>query len=282
MMGDELQAWQRMPQLSEKDFAEFAKLVTERLGIRMPRVKLLMVQSRLISRLQDLELTSFSDYLDYLLNSSNTEQELRHFYDLITTNKTDFYREGVHFDFLINKILPNHASGSLNVWSAGCSSGEEAYTIAIVLGDHSQCHPGFAYSILATDISQRSLKTAREAIYPENRIEPIPMVQRRRYLLRGKNTSSGLVRIGPELRARVSFKRLNLMDHSYALERCFEVIFFRNVMIYFDRETQMRVLTNICKYLRPGGHLFISLTESIIGGNLPLVQIAPSIFRKCE
>jgi chemotaxis protein methyltransferase CheR len=150
----------------------------------------------------------------------------------------------------------------------------------MLLADHSLCHPGFSFEILGTDISQRILSAARDAIYPEEHIAPVPPTQRKRYLLRGKNEHTGMVRIAPELRQRVSFRQLNLMDPRFPIPAEINVIFFRNVMIYFDRPTQARVLSSICRHLCTGGHLFISHTESIINSTLPLAQVAPSIFRK--
>ncbi len=279
-MTQESHAAYPMPQLSERDFNSLAHFVTERLGIRMPRVKLLMVQSRLLRRLHELGLDTFSDYQDLLLNSQSAEQEQRHFFDLITTHKTDFYREPAHFDFLAQRILEKLPKGHLRLWSAGCSSGEEAYTLGMILADHSVCHPGFSYEILGTDVSQRILNAARDAIYPEEHVAPVPLAQRKRYLLRGKDSQAGMVRIAPELRQRVEFMRLNLMDPRFPLSAEMNVIFFRNVMIYFDRPTQARVLSGICRHLCPGGHLFISHTESILSSDLPLVQVAPSVFRK--
>lgn len=279
-MGQATHAAHLMPQLSEQDFDGLAHLVTERLGIRMPRVKLLMVQSRLLRRLRELGLDNFSDYQDLLLHSHTAELEQRHFFDLITTHKTDFYREPAHFDFFSQRILEKFPKGHFRLWSAGCSSGEEAYTLGMLLADHSVCHPGFSFEILGTDISQRILTAARDAIYPEEHIAPVPPTQRKRYLLRGKNDHTGMVRIAPELRQRVSFRQLNLMDPRFPIPAEMNVIFFRNVMIYFDRPTQARVLSSICRHLCTGGHLFISHTESIINSTLPLVQVAPSIFRK--
>jgi len=279
-MQREAHACHLMPQLSGQDFDCLARLVTARLGIRMPRVKLLMVQSCLLRRLRDFGLTDFSEYQELLLHSPASELEQRHFFDLITTHKTDFFREPAHFSFFAQQLLTKFPKGRFRVWSAGCSSGEEAYSLGMLLSDHSACHPGFSFEILATDISQRILEAGREAIYPEEHIAPVPPTQRKRYLLRGKNGRTGLVRIAPQLRQRVSFRQLNLMEAPFPVPGEMHVIFFRNVMIYFDRPTQAHVLAALCRHLCTGGHLFISHTESIINSPLPLVQVAPSIFRK--
>lgn len=258
----------------------FGQFVTHRLGIRMPAAKLLMVQSRLVRRLRDLGLDNFHDYEAVLFDSPDSEEEQRQFFDLITTNKTEFFREPEHFDYLVSNILIHHRSDSFSAWSAGCSSGEEPYSLAMMLADHEYANTGFSFSLLGTDISERMLATATSAIYEEAKITPVPMQQRHRYLLRSRDRQARTVRIVPELRHRVSFARLNLMDEDYPVPHGLDLIFFRNVMIYFDRDTQIRVLRRMCRHLHPGGHLMISHTESVIGTDLPLLQVAPSVFRR--
>jgi chemotaxis protein methyltransferase CheR len=258
-------------------------MVTRDLGIRMPESKLTMLGSRLLRRIEPAGFKSLDAYEKHL-RSPEGKAELRHFYDVVTTNKTDFFREPQHFRYLTQHALPaiHHARGSgpwnCRVWCAGCSSGEEVYTLAIVLREYERAHPGFSFTITASDISSQVLERAVAATYPEALIEPIPMDLRSRYLLRDK--SRGLIRIAPELRERVNFVRLNFMQKRYQLQGPFDVIFFRNVMIYFDKPTQEAVVQRQCRLLRPMGYLFIGHSESLAGLSLPLQTVSTSVFRK--
>lgn len=284
-----------LPHLTEAAFRRFSALVTSKLGIRMPHAKMVMMQSRLLRRLRELKLQNFEEYQTLLFDSENAALEQAHFFDLITTNKTEFFREPDHFTFLLKTVLPNTRLSSthcctqgqpsakpakLMVWSAGCASGEEAYSLAMVLSDHASKHPSFDYSILASDISSRVLAQAKEAIYPQSKIGPIPEDYRKAFLLRGKTAQRGNIRISAKLRAKVHLVKLNLMEETYGIQEPMDLIFFRNVMIYFDRQTQLLILARLCSILKPGGLLFISHTESILGATLPLQQLGPSIFQK--
>lgn len=268
-----------LPSLAEAEFRDFARLAEEQLGIKMPPNKRPLVQSRLLRRLRDLNLGSFSEYRDYLFSQGPESVERQQFLDVLTTNQTDFFRERTHFDFLINELAEKQPAGKFRVWSAGCASGEEPYSLAITLSDHAQSSPGFDFEVLASDISMRMLSFAREAIYPESRIVPVSMTQRKRHLTRGRGNMAGLVRICPELRAKVRFFQLNFMESSYPTRAACNVIFFRNVMIYFDKDTQRAVLGRLCACLAPGGLLFTSLTESLLGISLPVRQVAPGVYR---
>ncbi len=273
--------------LSPRGFARFARFITTELGIKMPEAKLPMLQSRLMRRLRQLQLGSVEEYQDYLFSSPNADEERVHFIDAITTNKTDFFREPQHFEYLVHTVLPNlsRTGGSgaavrLRLWCAGCSSGEEPYTLAMVLSEYARQRKGFDFALLATDISTRMLDHARAGIYDESRVEPVPMPLRHSYLLRSRDRCRRLVRIVPELCARVVFRRLNFMDDDYGLDVAFDVIFFRNVMIYFDKPTQETVLHKLCRHLRPGGHLFVGHSESLAGLNVPVVLAHSAVFRK--
>ncbi|NMC50027.1 MAG: methyltransferase domain-containing protein, partial [Desulfovibrio sp.] len=202
----------------------------------------------------------------------------------ITTNTTEFFREPKHFDILRDRVLPGwikvHAhEPKLRLWSAGCSSGEEPYTLAMVLSEFAENHPGFRFSILATDISIQVLEKARRAIYPEERVYQMSMELKRKYLLRSKDRQKKLVRIVAGLRNVVTFSRLNFMEE-FRFDNPMDIIFCRNVMIYFDRATQERLLNKFCRHLRPDGHLFIGHSESLTGMELPLRQVAPTVYRR--
>ena len=272
--------------LSRKEFEQFAHLITQRLGIRMAEAKLTMLQGRLTRRIRQLRLSSFEEYRQYLFHSADAEEEFVHFTDAVTTNKTDFFREPQHFDYLVNDALPAldrhpHAGFWLaNVWCAGCSSGEEAWTLAMVLSEYAKKRPGFDFSILATDISSRVLVRAREATYTQTSVEAVPGALRTSYLLSSRDASLKLVRIVPELRRKVTFERLNFMDRTYGVKTAFDAIFFRNVMIYFDKPTQEAVVNRLSQHLQPGGYLFVGHSESLAGLRIPLRQAAVAVYRK--
>jgi chemotaxis protein methyltransferase CheR len=274
--------------MSAADFRRFSALIMEQCGIKMPPAKKVMLEARLQKRLRTLGLETFGAYFDHLQRADG-RAELVHMLDAVTTNKTDFFREPVHFQFLTQTILPQFV-GELErpysrerpfrVWSAGCSSGEEPYTLAMVLTDFAEQHPPFAFSILATDISTRVLDRAKTAIYEEERVAAVPPAMKRKYLLRSKDPRKGKVRIVPELRAAVQFTRLNLMEESFAGIEPMDAVFCRNVIIYFDRETQAGLLSRICTVLRPEGHLFLGHSESIHGFDLPLKRLVSTVHRK--
>lgn len=273
------------PGMSPETLARFFAFITEELGIKMSEAKQPMLRSRLQRRLRELGLASLDEYRRRLFDSPHAEEERVHFINAVTTNKTDFFREPEHFDYLVNTALPELDRGAghawnLNLWCAGCSSGEEPYTLAMVLGEHAARRPAFDYSILATDISTRVLEHALAGIYEEERIVPVPAPLRAKYLMRSKDRAQPQVRIIPELRRKVAFHRLNFMDADYGVKDRFEVIFFRNVMIYFDKPTQEEVIRKLCRNLAPGGYLFVGHSESLAGLRIPVTCIGPAIYRK--
>ncbi|HTX72120.1 MAG TPA: CheR family methyltransferase, partial [Rectinemataceae bacterium] len=235
--------------LSEQDFRRLARYIESELGIRMPETKRVMLEARLQKRVRKLGFPGFEGYVDYVFSRDGREAELINMIDAVTTNKTDFFREADHFDFLIDTILPETAraqGGSplrpLKVWSAGCSTGEEPYTLAMVLEEHRSVVPDFRYQILATDLSSQVLDQAVSAVYDESKAETVPLSFKKKYMLRSKDHDKALVRMKPEIRSRVRFARLNFMDEHYGVETDFDVIFCRNVIIYFERPVQERIL----------------------------------------
>ncbi len=250
----------------------------------MPDAKKNMLESRLRKRLRFLEMDSFRDYYDFVSSSEGERTEMIMMIDAVTTNKTDFFREPAHFAYLAEKVLPEllgrMQSNRVNFWSAGCSSGEEPYTLAMVLSEYADAREHFNFSILATDICTEVLEKAYRGIYDEDRIAPISIDLRKKYLLRSRDKNRGVVRLVPEIRSKINFRRLNFLDSSYRLEEKFQVIFCRNVLIYFDRTIQEKVLNNFCCHLVPGGHLFLGHSETINGLDVPLVQVNSTIYRK--
>ncbi len=272
--------------MSSKEFERLSDFIIEHCGIKMPPAKKIMLESRLQKRLRNLGLASFKEYCEFLFDSPEGDRELVHMIDAVTTNKTDFFREPVHFQFLMETALPEFLAesraGGKNkfvVWSAGCSSGEEPYTLAMVLSEFASEHPEFHYSIMATDISTRVLEKARAGIYDQHLVEDIPLAYKQKYFLRSKDRAKRLVRIIPELRSRISFQRVNLMDEHLVVPEKVDAIFCRNVIIYFERETQYQLLIRLCRCLKRGGFLFLGHSETVHGFDLPLVRIASTIYR---
>ncbi len=275
--------------ISDRDFNRLSEFIYAECGIKMPSAKRVMLESRLQKRLRASGFTSYTEYCNYLFSPKGIENELVHMIDVITTNKTDFFRESAHFDYLVQKALPEliAAQGTgirkkLMLWSAGCSTGEEPYTLAMVLSNFSEKCPGMKlnYMILATDISTRVLEKAKNAIYEHDRIEPVPRELRGKYLLKSKDKKNSLVKIIPELRESVRFRRLNFLEGNFGMREPMDVIFCRNVIIYFDRPTQERLLNRFCRHLSPGGYVFLGHSETLHGLDVPLIQVAPTIYRK--
>lgn len=273
--------------MSPKEFDRLSEFIVDHCGIKMPPAKKIMLESRLQKRLRSLKMTSFREYCEFLFESPEGDSELVHMIDAVTTNKTDFFREPVHFQFLTETVLPeflaeNAISGRRKfiVWSAGCSTGEEPYTLAIVLNEFADQHPDFQYSILATDISTRVLEKASAGIYDQHLAEGIPLSFKQKYFLRSKDREKKLVRVAPELRSRITFQRVNLMDEHVIVPQKVDAIFCRNVIIYFERATQCKLLNRLCRSLRTDGYLFLGHSETVHGFELPLVRIASTIYRK--
>lgn len=270
--------------LTPAQFADFQALITGTLGIKMPASKQVMLQSRLHRRLRELGLDTFEEYhAKFFGDPEHQAGELEHLLNLATTNKTDFFREPEHFDVLIKEVLPawlRAPSGPVfNVWCAGCSTGEEAYTLAMVLTEQQRMF-SFEFAIRATDVSTRVLEAARQAVYVEEHVEPVPLALRQKYLLRSRDRDEQRVRIVPELRQRIRFGHLNFLSPDYGMREVFDAVFFRNVMIYFDRETQQEVVAKICRQLRVGGRLFIAHSETLQGLALPLKMMGPATYRR--
>jgi len=268
--------------LSSAEFQKLSELIYDQCGIHLVNGKKIMLESRLSKRLRTLGMQSFKDYIQYVTSREGMEQELVHMIDVVTTNKTDFFREPHHFDYLRSVILPgfSQSTGSpFKVWSSACSSGEEPYTLAMVLQDYAAQHHQFTYSILASDISTQVLQRASLAVYQEHQVAALPMTLKQRYLLRSKDKERQTVRIVPKLREKVQFERINLMDTQWPIE-IQDVIFCRNVLIYFDRDTQLEVVQKLIQKIKPGGYLILGHSESLHAFNLPLRQIKPTIFMK--
>lgn len=273
--------------LSHADFERLRSVIYEECGIKMTPIKKVMLEARLRKRLRSLGIGSFSEYCEYLFSSEGIEHELINMIDVVTTNKTDFFRESNHFDFLTSTAVPElialYGAGmkrNMNIWSAGCSTGEEPYTIAMVLNTFKETHTIFEFQVLGTDISTKVLEKAQKAIYKMDRVADVPAVMKKKYLLRSRDRQRNLVKVAPEVRATVRFRRLNLMDEDFGMREPMDLIFCRNVIIYFDRLTQLRLLKRLYDHLIPGGYLFMGHSETLSGLNLPLLPQGHMIYKK--
>ena len=270
--------------LSTAKFNKLCRLVYDECGITLGAEKKTMVELRIKRRIQSLQLTSYDEYCDLVAEPEN-DDELVHLIDAITTNKTDFFRESGHFEYLVSRALPDligryGLSHKFLVWSAGCSTGEEPYTLAMVLSEFAAAHPNFRFSILATDICTEVLEKARLGIYKSEVATPVPKALLRKYFMRSRDPKAGLLRVVPELRELVEFRHLNFMDVDFGLVDAPEIIFCRNVIIYFDRPTQTQVLKKLTSHLAPEGYFFTGHSESLQGMNLPLVSAGLAVYRK--
>jgi chemotaxis protein methyltransferase CheR len=268
------------PVLTDKDLSFVVKLVYDRAGIRLHDGKRELITARLQKRLRALGMSSYKEYLAYLQNEQSGD-EMVAFLDALATNHTYFFREEQHFAILRDKVVPEMmvpGKNRLEIWSAACSSGEEPYTLAITLADVLPAGPE-GFSIFGSDLSTKALAAARSGVYKMERVKDIPADILRRHFERGMGAQSGLARISPALRQRVEYAQLNLLEIG-DLGRRFDVIFCRNVMIYFDRVTQQRVVSMLERHLRPQGYLFISHSESLNGITHGLQWIAPAVYQR--
>lgn len=265
------------PSLSDKEFAQFRLFIYELAGINLAPSKKPLVSGRLAKRLQLHGLSSYGDYYR-LLHTGSHPQELQIAVDLLTTNETYFFREPKHFDYLRDKILPSYRPGKpFRVWSAACSSGQEPYSIAMTLAGHLASG---TWEIVASDLSTRVLERARSGLYALEQAHKIPEACLKAFCLKGTGSQDGTFLIDRRLRSRIDFLQINLNTALPNLGE-FDLVFLRNVMIYFDNETKRQVVGRIMQTLRPGGHLFIGHSESLNGVyDNGIRLISPSIYQK--
>lgn len=269
-----------------RDDYEFLRtLVYDYSRINLGADKQELVTARVGKRLRALNLPSIGAYCDFLRQSAGNE-ELSNLIDVISTNHTFFFREPAHFEFLEHEIVPHLTAsaprGTLRVWSAACSSGEEVYSIAILLSDLFAKMPGWEWHLEATDISTRILEKARAGTYAAEALQRIPPDKLRRHFQKGHGPMDGLYRVKPALAARVRFRHLNLLGGTYPFDDPFDAIFCRNVMIYFDRPTQEELVKRLTAKLRPGGWLLVGHSESLTGIRHSLRMVRPAIYRKTD
>jgi chemotaxis protein methyltransferase CheR len=258
--------------LRNEDFKLFKDLIFNLTGISLASTKKILVENRLASKLRKLNLNSYQDYYQILLDS---EEELQEFVDILTTNETSFFREQIHFDFL-KTILKDKKT--IRIWSAACSSGEEPYSIAMLILDN---FPNIELEILATDIITRVLEKSKLGIYTMERADKIPEKYLRKFCLKGKGDREGYFKINKELKDKIQFKSMNLNSEFPRLAK-FDIIFLRNVMIYFNLETRNSLIKKLENLLNKNGYLFIGHSETLVNIDSNLKMIKPSIYQKLE
>lgn len=269
-----------LPEITHEQFDAIRGMVHQVAGITIADGKEKMVQTRLARRVRALGLSDFDAYLEHLQRDT-TGRELSELVDALTTNKTAFFREPQHFAFLREAVLPELAARGrpMSFWSAGCSSGEEAYTLAMVIREAVPSCDALGIRILATDISARMLRLAREAVYPEGAVADVPEPYRSRYFRRVPGMATPMYRVSDDVRRMVRIARLNLLDH-WPMRGPFDVIFCRNVMIYFGHATQERLVRRFHALLAPGGYLCVGHSESLGSLSHAFRFVRPAIYRK--
>lgn len=268
------------PPLSNADFQRVQKIMFDLAGISIRPGKEVLVRSRLASRVREAQVPGFSQYFDFVMSPQGA-RELQLMIDLLTTNETYFFRESQHFDFLKAEVLPAMASRSepMRVWSAGCSTGEEPYTLAMVIAEAYGGEPGRKARILATDLSRRVLAKAVAGSYPESACSGVPPQLLRKYFQRVDGARSVEWQANNTLKRMILFGRLNLMG-PWPMKQPLDLILCRNVMIYFDGPTRERLVSRYVSALRPGGHLIVGRSESLTRSDDRLVPVMPSVYQR--
>ena len=283
-MPNAASAWALDP-LTDRQYTLLRQLVHREAGINLGPAKRELLVGRLSRRLRELGLTSFGDYYAYVVGRGGVA-ELTQLLDLVATNETHFFREPTHFDFIERQLCPAWAAGveagtrsrTVRLWSAACSTGEEPYSLAMLLLSRLPAEAGWTVEILATDISTRVLRRAEAAVWPGEKAREIPTPYLKRFMLRGVGAQEGRMKAGPELRAAVQFRRLNLNDDRYTVGAPFDMIFCRNVLIYFDPPTKANVVRRLSEHLAPGGHLVLGHSESVHGMTTGLHTVGPTVY----
>jgi chemotaxis protein methyltransferase CheR len=277
----------READITPREFERFQALVHEHTGITLGPHKRHLVQARLGRRLRALGLTTFTEYQHYLAHEDPSRAELGRFINAITTNKTDFFREPHHFTYLADQWLPavkaraaRDGNRTLRIWSAGCSTGEEPYTIAMTLREALGPAAGWDVKILASDLDTDVLAHAERGIYTDEQTAPIPSAMLARHFMRGRGDRAGHVRVRPELASMITFRRINLMDARWPIRSPLDVVFCRNTLIYFDAPTQQRTLERFLGLLQDGGLLILGHSESVHGLLDRITRLGHTIFRR--
>jgi chemotaxis protein methyltransferase CheR len=282
--SSEIPAGLPMFRITDTEFRQLRALIYTHTGIALTDHKRALVCARLAKRLRYHRFRTFTEYYQLLTERDPEGVELVEMINCITTNKTDFFRESHHFDFLKSRVIPEQreltrgAARKLRIWSAGTSTGEEAYSVAMTLRDTLPPEEMWDAKVLATDIDTRVLEHGERGVYSAEQASTIPKAALQRYFYQGFGDNAGYVKVKPVIRDLITFRRLNLMEE-WPMRGPFDVIFCRNVVIYFDRETQRRLVQRLIHLLRPGGYLFLGHSESLLGGDSAVSHIGQSIYQ---
>jgi chemotaxis protein methyltransferase CheR len=274
-----------MKAISDREFSRYRKLIYGKAGICLSPTKKAFLEARLTRRIRELGMDSFHAYYQYVTQDQNGN-ELAQLLDRISTNETHFFREPRQFEFLEQQVFPDwqtHGDSGLRprrirVWSAGCSTGEEPYSLAMILLDHFPRGSGWEIEIIATDLSSRALKSARKAIWSIVKAKEIPQSYLKRFMLKGTGSQQAYMKAGAEIQAIIRFQQLNLNDDHYAVPEPFDLIFCRNVLIYFDAASRTRVVYRLVNHLAPGGFLLVGHAESLNGVSDRIRHVRPTIY----
>ena len=270
-------------EMNSNDFIKFSTLINDLIGIHMPEKKRYMLQSRLQRRVRELKFETYNQYYNYLKTIDGYKKEIKIFINMVTTNKTHFFREKKHFDFLENYLLPEFLEkqeGVFNIWSAACSSGEEPYTMSMVLDQFKISNNKLNFQIYASDISTEVLNKAQKGIYRLDIINPIPDKLLSKYFLSGNDSGNFYYKVKNFIRSKIKFSRQNLINDHYTIPNNLDVVFCRNVLIYFEKDVKIQIINKLLTHLKPGGYLFLGHTETVFGMNLPVESVVPSVYRK--
>lgn len=274
-------------EIDDKEFGLFQRLIYNKSGINLASSKKELLKSRLMKRLREKSLSSFKEYYQYITEEDTTGEELVSMLDCISTNLTEFFRESAHFDFLSENVLPvllenrrKNREKKIRIWCAGCSTGEEPYSISMILSDCIEQLLEWDIKILATDLSTRVLKKASQGAYAKDRLRGIPNQMLNTYFERGLHNLKDCYQIKDFLKKLIVFRRLNLTDEIFPFKGQFDFIFCRNVMIYFDKQTQTELISKFYKHLAPDGYLFIGHSESLAGTETRFRYVRPTIYQK--
>ncbi len=270
--------------ITDKEFNLFQALIHREAGIYLSSAKKDLLAGRLCRRLRELGLDSFTAY--YRRVTGGDEAERVHLLNAISTNETHFFREQSHFDFLERQVFPGWASQAasglrgrhIRIWSAGCSTGEEPYSLAMILLEYFPPFAGWTIEIVATDLSTRVLEQAQTAVWPIEKAREIPSRRLKSFMLRGRRAGEGKMKAGPEIRSVIRFERLNLNDEVYPVTGRFDLVFCRNVLIYFNAESKTSVIHRLLNHLMPEGYLFLGHSETLNGLTDRVQSVIPTVY----
>lgn len=271
--------------ITEQTFALFQALIRKEAGIHLAPTKKSLVVGRLSRRLRDLGVDSFQEYYELVAADRNSEELIR-MLDCICTNETSFFRDHRPFDFLEHTVFAAWASQAaegrrekrIRIWSAGCSTGEEPYSLGMLLLNHFPACSGWQVEILASDLSTRALRQAVAGVWPIEKAAGIPEGYLKRFMLRGRGAQAGKMKVRDEVRELVTFERINLNAKHYPVCGRFDLVFLRNVMIYFDTETKKRVVEHVARYLNPSGYMIVGLSETLNGVSSTVTRVMPGVY----